>query len=237
MRSIRAAALGILLLLGIFGGRPAAFGEEMAIPPTTAERLAAVDKQPSVDGTPDADYQTLVALVQKSHKLQQSGQWAEYARLIDKFDLRRFQTRFTPLLQIPDKGAELVALFEGGRDVKTVLAWSQDEFFARFKLGTLASAPAGHLPQETKRQLLGIVREGTSQAHAVVRVERNMVSLATTRMEVVSLRRAGGEWKLAMPEELAGMADMLTLSMLGPVQAAESTRIDAIQAVDAAQPE
>ncbi|MCU0878759.1 MAG: hypothetical protein MUF06_13320 [Pirellulaceae bacterium] len=237
MRMFPTVVLGVLLSFAILGGRPTAFGQEKANLPTAADRPPAVDKQSPVDGIQVADDETLVALVETSYKLQQSGDWAEYARLIDTADLRRFQTRFTPLLRIPGKGAGLLALFDGGPDVKTVLAWSPEEFFARFMRGTLASVPAGPVPQETKRQMLGIVREGTAQAHAVVRVERNMVSLTTTRMEVVSLRRDAGGWKLAMPDELAGMAEMLTLSMLGPAQAAESTRASSIQAADAAQPE
>jgi hypothetical protein len=237
MRMFPAVVPGVLLSFAILGGRPTAFGQESANSPTAADRPPAVDNQTPVDGVQVADDQALVALVEKSCKLQERGEWTEYARLIDDSDLRRFQTRFTPLLRIPDKGAGLVALFDGGRDVKTVLAWSPDEFFARFMRGTLASVPAGQLPPETKRQVLGIVREGPAQAHAVVRVERNMLSLTTTRMEVVSLRRAAEGWKLAMPDELAGMADMLTLSMLGPAQAAEATRASSIQAADAAQPE
>jgi hypothetical protein len=192
MRMFPAVVPGVLLSFAILGGCPTAFGQESANSPTAADRPTAVDNQTPVDGVQVADDQALVALVEKSCKLQERGEWTEYARLIDDSDLRRFQTRFTPLLRIPDKGAGLVALFDGGRDVKTVLAWSPDEFFARFMRGTLASVPAGQLPPETKRQVLGIVREGPAQAHAVVRVERNMVSLTTTRMEVCLTAPRGG---------------------------------------------
>lgn len=94
--------------------------------------------------------------------------------------------------------------------------------------GTTAVTPIGLGWADMKFKIIGVVNENADQAHAIVRVEKTMLTLKITRMEVVSLRRvAGADWRISLPEELRGLAQTLSASMFQPTPQVESaTAVD-----------
>ena len=180
----------------------------------------------------------LKAVVQASFEACREGKWDAYAKLMDPRDLADFKQKLRPVLQAAPlnptaPGNGLLDLFDGGKDLKTVAGWQPQEFFARFMRGATANTPIGMGYGGLKFKIIGIVSETADQAHAVVRVEKTMMTLKITRMEVISLRRvADADWRISMPEELRGLAQTLSTTMYGP-QAAENSAT----AVDSAQPE
>jgi hypothetical protein len=167
-------------------------------------------------------------VVQASYEACREAKWESYAKLMDPRDLAEFKQKLRPVLQAAPMnptapGQGLLDLFDGGKDLKTVAAWQPQEFFARFMRGTTNTTPLWQGTAGLKYKIVGIVSESADQAHAVVRVEKTMMTLKITRMEVVSLRRvAGVDWKVSMPEELRGLAQTLAITMFGPQPQVES---------------
>lgn len=178
------------------------------------------------------------AVVQASYEACRAAKWEAYAKLMDPRDLAEFKQKLRPVLQAAPQnptapGQGLLDLFDGGKDLKTVAAWQPQEFFARFMRGTANTTPLWQGNANLKYKIVGIVRENAEQAHALVRVEKTMMTLKITRMEVVSLRRvAGVDWKISMPEELRGLAQTLSLTMFGP-----QSQVESATATSEAQPD
>lgn len=99
------------------------------------------------------------------------------------------------------RDAQLLPLFAGTRSTKAALAYAPEEFFARFMKGSTSNAPAF---TATKSEVLGVVVEGPDRAHAVVRVTHG--ARPGSAVEVVSLRKAGGVWRVDVPPALAAGA-------------------------------
>ena len=197
---------------------------------------SAVSSALAADPEQAASEAELKAVVQASFEACREGKWETYAKLIDPRDLAEFKQKLRPVLQSAPvnptaPGNGLLDLFDGGKDLKTIAAWQPEEFFARFMRGTTANTPIWQGYAGMKYKIIGVVSETTDQAHAVVRVEKTMMTLKITRMEVVSLRRvAGASWRISMPEELRGLAQTLSATTLGPQVQVES-------AVETVQPE
>jgi hypothetical protein len=192
----------------------------------------------AVDPEPAATDAELEAVVKASYEACREGKWDAYAKLMDPRDLVEFKQKLQPILQAAPvnpaaPGNGLLDLFDGGTDLKTVAGWEPNEFLARFMRGTTAKTPLGLGYAGIKYKIVGVVSESADQAHAVVRVEKTMMTLKVTRMEVVSLRRvAGADWRISLPEELKGLAQTLSLTIFGP-----QVQVESATAVDQAEPE
>ncbi|WP_254509647.1 hypothetical protein [Anatilimnocola floriformis] len=190
--------------------------------------LLAVSAAVAADPEQAASEAELKAVVTASFEACREGKWDAYAKLIDPRDLADFKMKLRPVLQAAPMnptapGNGLLDLFDGGKDLKTIAGWQPQEFFARFMRGTTANTPIGMNYSGLKYKIIGIVNESADQAHAVVRVEKTMMTLKITRMEVVSLRRiAAADWRITMPEELRGLAQTLSATMFGPAVHTES---------------
>jgi hypothetical protein len=133
--------------------------------------------------------------------------WNAYAETFDAQSLKEFRDLFAPLLKAVERRsaeeqAAVLALFEGATDVKTALAWSPRELFVRVmkalgRLDTARTVLAG-----TRTKTLGTVLEGNELAHVVIRSTRTMPGARLEKVDVVSLKRSGNEWKLLLPPEL-----------------------------------
>lgn len=199
----------------------------------SSEAIAA-QPEPAKRERTDVDRE-LQSLAQASYETSRDGKWTDYAKLMDPRELVDFKTQFLPILRAttpsrpaPNRG--LLDLFAGGKDLKTVRGWEPAEFFARFMEGTVGGTPAGMTFSHVKLKVLGVVHEDADDAHVLVRVEKHLGALKQTRTEVVSFRRVGEAWKMQLPDELQGLAQTLTLSMLGP-------QVEASATTDEARPE
>lgn len=177
-------------------------------------------------GLPDKEDAAVRALVEGLLRDAAKHDWAAYARRTDPAALKKFRDDFAAVLAAADRagrGDEFLPLFDGAKDLKAVLAYSPDEFFARFMTG--AAAAAGHL-DPGKAEVLGAVAEGADRAHVVVRTRRKFPGGDRGVVEVVSVRKAGGAWKAELPSPLTQM--VAGLRVAGGV--GTQTKVDVIPA-------
>jgi hypothetical protein len=180
--------------------------------------LASLSACQAAEPVPEKESAAIDKVVAASGQAARKGDWDAFAALIHPDSLQNFKALFVPVLQAAAKKggggqADLLTLFEGAKDLKTVLAWEPKEFFVRF-MKEYASAPLKvNCPSGTIR-VLGMVPEGSAQVHVVVRAIRTIEKTEISRVDVVTLKRSGRGWKMLLPSELRVVAE--TIKRLGP---------------------
>jgi hypothetical protein len=160
---------------------------------------------------PETNWADAEKAAEAAQEAARKQDWAAYARHLHPDGLRHFRGILLPTLEAARKRgqepADLLACFEGGKDVATVLAWSPEEFFARFMKKSIGDGPAKEL----------------CRAHVVVRVTTKWPTGEMSRMEVLSLSRHAGAWKLELGDPMRVLAESMKLmgsaqETVGPVQ-------------------
>ncbi|HEX4614211.1 MAG TPA: hypothetical protein VH092_38950 [Urbifossiella sp.] len=158
---------------------------------------------------PEKEVAAVRAVVEGTIRNAASKDWAGYAKQMDPAGLKTFRDDWVPLLTSAAKDGrekELLTLFAGARDAKAVLAYTPEEFFARFMKGATAHVP---LLPGGKAEVLGVVAEGPDRAHAVV---RTTAGPAASSVEVMSVRKVDGVWRTELPRPLAAVAAGLRMA-------------------------
>src|SRR5262245_11710333 len=122
----------------------------------------------AADLLPEKEDAAARAAVEGAFRDSAKNDWASYAKWLDPAGLMAFRDGWAEVLKCAAKAGrekELLALFAGAPDVKTLLGYTPEEFFARFMKGALANAPV--TPAGTSK-FLGVVPEGPNLAHVVV---------------------------------------------------------------------
>jgi hypothetical protein len=177
----------------------------------------------AADPLPEKEDAAVRAVVEGAFRDSAKKDWASYAKRLDPAGLKTFRDDWVEVLKNAAKAGrekELLALFSGAPDTKTLLGYTPEEFFARFMKGALASAPP---PPAGKAKVLGVVAEGPDLAHVVVRGTRKVPGAGKGAVEVVTVRKAGGVWKAELPKELVMVAATLRLSGAVDTQKATDT--------------
>lgn len=185
--------------------------------------------------TPDAGESTPERAAAQLLEASSRRDWDRYAELTDPNELKSFRDALAPLIEgVAKKPAEeqthVLSLFAGGTDVNTVLAWTPREFFARFLKGVGSLEPLKSALGGVESQIIGIVREGTDDAHAVVRSRRKLLTRKIEKVDVLSFHKSNEGWKLRLPSEYQALAETIRLSHDG-------TRTETSTATDTAEPE
>lgn len=130
--------------------------------------------------------------------------------------LRDFRGILAPLIQSAEKQdaaeqASLLLFFEGGESLQIVLTWEPKEFFVRF---VKKVAPEESFSEEkvSTAKVLGTVMEGPEQAHVVTRAILKLRNVEISRVNVMTFRLSGGDWKV-MPSEWQELAESIKLSL------------------------
>jgi len=163
------------------------------------------------------DAAAIEKVVKASFKATGAADWKGYAELVHPDSLEHFKAMWLPILQraakdAPAEHTELLSLFEKGNDLKSLIAMKSKEFFVSSMKGlTSKSAKVNVRAPTGDSRTVGMVREGSELAHVVV---RSRISNAdTTRVEVVSVKRLGTEWKMMLPEAIQAMAEAFQRSL------------------------
>jgi hypothetical protein len=172
----------------------------------------------AAEPVPEKESAAIEKVVAASRQATRKGDWDAFAALLHPDSLQDFKALFVPVLQSAakkggDEQADLLTLFDGAKDVKTVLAWEPKEFFARFAKGCASRAPLKEIFASTTSTVLGMVPEGSDQVHVVVRATRTIEKAEISRVDVVPLKRRGRKWKMLLPSELRVVAE--TIKRLG----------------------
>ena len=168
--------------------RPSLFAAVLAL-------LALAAPLRAQEESPDALAERALATTARHH-------WEEMARLIDPAELQRVQNTFGRLMQAqPDPN--VFAMFDV-EDVDAFLALPPHDVMMSFlEIAEVQQQLAS--VQILDGHVIGMVREGDDQAHAVVRQTVRVQEIEVTSIDVISMRRRDGMWWLQMGPELEGM--------------------------------
>ena len=180
--------------------------------------MASLSACQAAEPVPEKESAAIEKVVAASGQATRKGDWDAIAALIHPDSLQDFKALFVHVLQAAakkggDEQADLLTLFDGAKDLKTVLAWEPKEFFARFAKGYASRAPLKETFASTTSTVLGMVPEGSDQVHVVARATRTIEKAEISRVDVVTLKRSGREWKMLLPSELRLVAE--TIKRLG----------------------
>jgi hypothetical protein len=156
------------------------------------------------------------SVVQRYTAAMKAGDYQKTAELMHPEALEKFRNLLLPLLDVPqgaDKEQSALPLFRGAKDVAAVKKLSPTEFFASFMGGLIDSEPllkdalgsAGMTP-------IGSVPEG-DVLHVVCRTSVAVQGVSLSKLEVVSVKRSAGNWRILLSGELEGMAELLRATM------------------------
>jgi hypothetical protein len=174
-------------------------------------RPQAADPKPKGEGA--AIDKVVAASLEAARKMD----WKGYAELLHPDSLQDYKRMWVPVFQAaakkgPAERAELLSLFENATDLKAVIALKPKEFFVSSMKGMAAAfgplVPAPKKgPVHVDVKVLGTVREGRDLAHAVVRVRTKSEKTELTKVELITLKRSGPEWRLLLPDAVRGLAE------------------------------
>jgi hypothetical protein len=123
--------------------------------------------------------------------------------------LARFRAMFVPLAT-HEKGAELRQEMFGANSVAELNALTDVELFERFLRSLMTLSPEFQAVMgAAETDMLGHVAEGPDLAHVVYRMRLTVEGMAVTKLDVMSLRRAGSEWKALLKGDIEGMAEAI----------------------------
>ncbi len=184
---------------------------------------------PGQDQKTQRDDAAIEKVVAESLEAGRKLDWKRYADLVHPQSLQEYKDMWLPILQVatrerPEKQADLLSAFDHATDLKTLIALKPKAFFVSSMKG-MASQLRGlnASPPKADQKILGTVREGADQAHVVVRTRAKLDGAEMNRIEVVSLKRSGTEWKLLLSDSVRAMATMFQrtgqgVQKSGPVQ-------------------
>lgn len=164
---------------------------------------------------PPAAAESPESVVQRYSAALKAGDYQKCAELMHPEALEKFRNLLLPLLDVPpghDKDDSALALF-GGKDAAAVKKLSPTEFFASFMGGMTGKAPGlKEALGSANMTPIGSVPEG-DVLHVVCRTSAALQGASFSMMEVVSVKRSAGNWRVLLSGEIEGMAELLRSSM------------------------
>jgi hypothetical protein len=194
------------------------------LPPVSSALCRAGDAKLHPD---DAAIEKVVAA---SMEAARKGDWGGYADLVHPESLQDYKGMWLPVLQAaakegPEKQADLLALFDGATELKSVLALKPKEFFVSSMKGMAAQTTVPK--QDTAKadeKILGTVREGDDLAHVLIRTRAKYQQTDVNRIEVVTVKRSDSEWRIVLPEAVRVMAEAFRRGLQpGPLKSGSDT--------------
>ena len=138
-----------------------------------------------------------------------ANDWVGTASLMHPDALAHFRRMFIPILAADSSGQLCRRLFDASSSAE-LAALPDDELFARFFRTLVNDAPELHA-MFTAADLVpvGHVLEGSDVAHVVFRMKVAADGVTLTKVQAVSLRRAGRTWRVLLSGDFEGMAAAL----------------------------
>ncbi|MBW3573075.1 MAG: hypothetical protein KY467_18415 [Gemmatimonadetes bacterium] len=145
------------------------------------------------------------AVVQRYYDTFRSGDFAGNAALMHPEALEELKTTLTGLAALPGATEELEfrEMF-GVSSVEQMRALPAPVLFERVLRNQLEGEMRAILAT-AEVDILGHVMEGDTTAHVVYRMRMNFGGQWLDQVQVIPLRRAGGDWRVLLTGSLAGM--------------------------------
>ena len=186
---IRGGALAMSLGLVLGGSRPAT-----AQPQPSAERAAA--------GSPEAFAERYVQALREER-------WGDAAGMMHPEALAELRAMFAPIVAHP-QGGEVSRDVFGLAAPGDFAAASDTALFAAFLRTVTGSAPEFMaVMRDAKTTWVGHVDEGADITHVVYRLHLAHDGIAITKLDVMSLKRSGTEWRAVLKGDVRGIAEAL----------------------------
>ena len=167
---------------------------------------------------PRDDDATIEKVVAASLEASRKVDWKGYAELVHPESLQDFKSMWLPVLQLAIKNGpaeqadDVLSLFEKGSDAKSLVAMKPKELFVSSMKGLAAQFPQAKPDiAALDSKIIGTVREGDELAYVVVR--SRIKDTKVTKVEVITLKRSGAEWKMMLPEVIQVMAETFTRTL------------------------
>ena len=136
----------------------------------------------------------------------QAGDMVGAAELFDPAALKDLRGMLAPVIEsLPkeESSAPAIRVLIGDASPETLKSASDAEFFAAILGGVIGRSGAELKSQE----IIGSVPEGPELRHVVTRNTASAMGMTFTKMEVVSLHRVDGAWKVMLSGEMKGLAE------------------------------
>ena len=158
------------------------------------------------------------SVVQSYMETMKAGDFQKSAELMHSEALEKFRTLLLPLVEAAEKAKaeeSLLSLFKGVPDLAALKKLSAAGFFASFFGGlTEANPTIKDALASGSITVIGSVPEGET-LHVVCRTSAAAEGISVVKMEVMSLKRDAGNWRVLLSGEMEGLAQALSKSMSG----------------------
>lgn len=162
------------------------------------------------------------SVVQSYTAALQAGDYLKSTDLMHPEALEKFRGMLLPVIESAgEQSVQLLALFQGVADIPALKKLSPAQFFASFLGGLTAANPAVLQALSSGNMTpLGSVAEG-DLLHVVCRTSLDFQGIKVNKMNVVSLKRAAGGWRVLLSGEIEGMAEALRKAVASATSQAE----------------
>jgi hypothetical protein len=175
------------LILGLV-----AFGATIVVPTSTG---AAQDRP-----------ETPEAVTRQYGAAMRANDWVGTAHLMHPDALAQFRRMFLPILAADSTGHLCRRLFDASSTAE-LAALPDAELFARFFRTLVSDAPElNSMFAGSDLVPVGHVLEGNDVAHVVFRMKLAADGVTLTKVQAVSLRRAGPTWRVLLSGDFEGLA-------------------------------
>ncbi|SFK97992.1 hypothetical protein [Lysobacter sp. cf310] len=146
-------------------------------------------------------------VIEASAECSRRQDWLCLARLMDPVALKDLRELLGERISGATPDPRFTAMFDG-KTPEQIKRLDDSEFFAAFMAGTLRSV--GGVSIESL-QVVGGIPEGEDQYHAVTRavMRSGLTDTPMTMMDIVSLRRIDGRWRLQLKGDVRAMIEGL----------------------------
>ncbi len=146
-------------------------------------------------------------VIDASAECSRRQDWPCLARLMDPAALKDLRELLGDRISGATADPRMAALF-GGKPPEQIERLDDNEFFAAFMAGTMRVVGGVSIDSV---QVIGGIAEGEDQYHAVTRtvMRSGLTDTPMTLMDIVSLRRIDGQWRLQLKGDVRAMIEGL----------------------------
>ena len=153
-----------------------------------------------------AAQETPEQVVQRYYETFRGGDFAANAAIMHPDALEELKTTLVGFAEIPGATEEegFTEMF-GVRTLEEMRALPPAALFERMLRSQLDSEEMRGILAGTEIAVLGHVMEGDTTAHVVYRMRMSFAQQTMDQVQVMPLKRAGGQWRVLLTGSLAGM--------------------------------
>lgn len=145
-------------------------------------------------------------IAREMFSVTRQSDWATYAKLLHPDALAEFKRMFREIIAA-DTSAEMGKLFFNAANVQAYDSQDAGVLFERFMFNLAKNSPQfAEALKTAEGSVVGTVAERTDLAHVVYRSSAATEGIAISKVNVVTLRKHKGEWKVLLSGSIEGMA-------------------------------